>query len=133
MDKQYLLDVATRRTEIVWAKAQKAYPKQLGQTPMPEVRINARLKTTAGRAHYVQHMVEFSAELMWEHTEHFVRDTIPHEVAHIVTNLIFPNAKQHHGPEWKSMLEWLLNGAEAKTYHTLTNTVHAARKAKVTI
>lgn len=130
MDKQYLLDVATKRVSIIWEKAQKAYPKQLGQIPMPKVLINARLKTTAGMAHYNEHRVEFSAELMWEHTEHFVKDTIPHEVAHIIAHRVFPNAKQHHGPEWKNMLQWLLNGGKPETYHSLVNSVHCARKAK---
>ena len=131
MDKAYLLDVATKRVAIIWERAQKAYPKQLLNVSPPATLINTRLKTTAGYARYIEHRVEFSAELMWEHTEHFVQDTIPHEVAHILTHIIFPNAKQHHGPEWRNMLRWLRNGKEPMRFHTLVNSVHCARRAEI--
>lgn len=128
MDRVYLLDVATRRVAIVWATAQKIWPKALKDVKPPEVKINARLKTTAGRAWSGKHMVEFSAELMWEHTEHFIKDTIPHEVAHIVTDLRFPNEKTHHGQPWRDTM-FVLSGREPTRLHSMVNSEWEARKA----
>lgn len=128
MDKTYLLDVATKRVAIEWAKAQKIWPKTLANVNPPNVQINARLKTTAGRAWAGKHMVEFSAELMWEHTEQFVIDTIPHEVAHIVTDLRFPLEKAHHGQAWRDTM-FVLTGREPKRCHRMINSEWEARKA----
>ena len=129
MDRIYLLDVATRRVAIVWATAQKIWPKALKDVKPPEVKINARLKTTAGLAYSKAHRVEFSAELMWEHTEHFIKDTIPHEVAHIVTDLRFPDEKTHHGQPWRDTM-FVLSGREPKRCHSMVNSEWEAKKAK---
>lgn len=129
MDKAYLLDVATKRVAIEWAKAQKLWPQALANVKPPEVKINARLKTTAGYAYSQAHRVEFSAELFWEHTEHFVVDTIPHEVAHIITDLRFPNEKSHHGQPWRDTM-FVLSGREPKRLHNMINSEWEAKKAK---
>lgn len=127
MDRQYLLDVATKRVAIMWEKAQKAYPATRDVKP-PIVKINGRLKTTAGLAYCGEHRVEFSAELMWEHTDYFIADTIPHEVAHIVAELQHPGCRPH-GVEWKNAMKYL-SGIEAKRLHSMVNSVWAAKKAK---
>jgi len=127
MDRQYLLDVATRRVAIEWSKAQKAYPATRGVIA-PAVKINGRLKTTAGLAYGEAHRVEFSAELMWEHTENFVADTIPHEVAHIVADLQYPGCKAH-GAEWRAVMKFL-SGKEPSRLHNMVNSAWAAKKAK---
>ena len=129
MDKKYLQEVAQRRVAIVWATAQKIWPKALAKINPPEVKINARLKTTAGLAYSNAHRVEFSAELMWEHTEHYIKDTIPHEVAHIVTDLRFPNEKAHHGQAWRDTM-FVLSGREPKRLHSMINSEWEAKKAK---
>lgn len=127
MDIQYLNDVAVKRVGIEWARALREYP--LLPTKAPGVRIRKALKTTAGLAHYDKHMVDFSASLMWEHTEHFVKDTIPHEVAHIVTRLLYPKAKGHHNREWYYVMKTVYN-IDATRCHSLTNSEWEARKAK---
>ncbi len=126
MDKKYLQDVAERRVAIVWAKAQSIYLATVGQ-PVPAVKINARLKTTAGLAYSLAHRVEFCAQLMWEHTEQFIRDTIPHEVAHIVTDMQYPGARSH-GPEWRSVMK-TLSGIEATRCHQMVNSEWELAKA----
>lgn len=61
--------------------------------------------TAAGLAHRSGH-VEFNEVLMARHPEDF-DVTIIHEVAHIVTFKVFPNAKQAHGPEFKRVMRML--------------------------
>jgi SprT protein len=51
--------------------------------------------------------IELSEQLFLENIESFFENTIPHEVAHILTEILYPNAKQDHGPEWKSVMREL--------------------------
>lgn len=127
MDLIYLKDIAAKRVAFCWAKAVKAYP-MLAAKPVPSVRIRKALKTTAGLAHYSDHMVDFSASLMWEHQEHFLKDTIPHEVAHLVTRLVYPDVKGHHNAKWYDIMRNVY-GIKATRCHDLTNSEWEARKA----
>ena len=99
MDKQYLQDLAAYHVRTWWRKFLMVYP-DLGDTP--RVRMNARLKTTAGRAFLEDWIVELSPELMSEHTEQFCRDTIPHELAHLVAFKVYGDCG--HGKGWKSIV-----------------------------
>ena len=99
MDKQYLQDVAAYHVRIWWRKFLAVYP-QLGETP--RVKMNARLKTTAGRAFLEDWYIDLSPELMWEHTEQFCRDTIPHELAHLVAYRL--HGDEGHGAGWKGIV-----------------------------
>ncbi len=73
-------------------------------------------KGTAAGLAYHNGRVEFNEVLMGRHPEEF-DSTIIHEVAHIVTFKVFPNAKQNHGPEFKRVMKML--GAENPTsYHS---------------
>ena len=128
MDMQYLIAVAEKRVAIEWAKAVRAYPN-LAKLSSPKVRVRKDLKTTAGLAHYDAHLVDFSASLMWEHTEHFVKDTIPHEIAHLVTRRVYPNVKGHHNAEWYAIMRNVY-GIEAERCHSLINSEWEAKKAK---
>lgn len=100
MDKQYLQDVAAYHARVWWKRFLQVYPT-LGNTP--RVVLNARLKTTAGRAFLEGGYIELSPELMWEHTENFCRDTIPHELAHLVAYRI--HGDQGHGKGWKHIIK----------------------------
>lgn len=69
-------------------------------------------KGTAAGLAYTNGRVEFNEVLMERHPEEF-DTTIIHEVAHIVTFKVFPNAKQNHGPEFKRVMRML--GADNPT------------------
>ncbi len=68
----------------------------------------------AGTARCISWRLEFNEILMDENKDSFIQ-TIIHEVAHLVTHKLYPNAKQNHGPEFKYVITKL--GGEAKTYH----------------
>ena len=99
MDKQYLLDVANFHVRVWWKRFVDVYP-QLGA--IPAVKLNGRLKTTAGRAFLDDWYIDLSPELMWEHTEQFTRDTIPHELAHLVAYRL--HGDPGHGKGWKGIV-----------------------------
>lgn len=70
-------------------------------------------RTIAGKANYQEHSVYFNRILMVQEGFH---NTVVHEVAHLVTGTLFPDAKQHHGPEFKNVMRAL--GGIPSTYHS---------------
>ncbi len=74
------------------------------------------MKGIAGLAYcYENKRIELSQQLFLENMEDFFLKTIPHEVAHILTVILYPYAKQDHGPEWKSIMREL--GVQPKRCH----------------
>ena len=72
------------------------------------VSFRTDMKGIAGLAYcYNNKRIELSEQLFLENIEEFLSDTIPHEVAHILTAILYPDAKQDHGPEWKSIMRKL--------------------------
>ncbi len=63
--------------------------------------------TTAGRAQYGTNTVWFSPTLFSQNVETYLARTVPHEIAHLVTDALYPFAKRHHGPEWKRVMQLL--------------------------
>ena len=129
MDITYLQQVAEFNVQKQWARACVFYPS-LRKYEMPKTEISKRLKTTAGYAFFrPTNIVRFSAELMWEHTEHFVNDTIIHEVAHIVANNVF--GSKGHDAAWKKVM--LAMGVTPNRLHNMTNTKWEAQKAGIKV
>ena len=118
MDAQKIVNKLWSDCQDVWVK--------LENRQAPTVKINNRLKTTAGRAWYDLHMIDLSQELLTEHPEHFLMDTIPHEVAHLVAGIVYQD--YGHGQGWKKVLS--LMGWNTTRCHHLVNSLHEARKMK---
>lgn len=70
---------------------------------------------SAGLANFRLNLLKFNEVLAKENSESFM-NTIIHEVAHLVAKKKYPNMKQHHGPEWKSVFIKL--GGNGQTYHS---------------
>jgi SprT protein len=126
MNRIEMLQQVTTWSHSTWSRLEKMYPGQLGA--MPEIKLNARLKTTAGRCFWELRVVDFSVDLLGEYPEHFRMDTVPHELAHQVAYDIWPaSVRRCHGAEWQSVMRRL--GLEPSRCHDLINTKHAARRA----
>lgn len=97
-----ILNKARFSARFWWKKAEKAF-KALGYDigEMPEVSINNRLTSTAGRAWAEdgKGKIDLSRYLMERYPEYFTRDTIPHELAHIISNRLFNDGMHKAG--WK--------------------------------
>jgi SprT protein len=126
MDKTYLQEVAEFRIQFWWNKLKKEYPEI--QQEYPKVKLNNRLKTTAGRAFIGNkpQYIDLSLELFWEYTEEFLTDTIPHELAHLVAYTVFGD--EGHGKGWYSVLNKM--GIKTSRLHNMVNTKHEKRRAK---
>jgi SprT protein len=85
---------------------------------LPFVRFEKR-GTTAGTANRVSWEVNFNAGLMVDNFDLFMNDTIPHEVAHLVTDYVYgaqvkgfvrtrsgirKARRESHGKHWKSVM-----------------------------
>lgn len=126
MDKQYLQEVAEFRVHFWWNKFRTKYPQI--QKTYPKVKLNGRLKTTAGRAFIEDNpqYIDLSPELFWEYTEEFLHDTIPHELAHLVAYTVFGDSG--HGKGWKQIIQEF--NIPTKRLHDMVNTRHEKRKSK---
>lgn len=89
---------------------------------MPTVRYDVR-GTTAGLAFPGRWLVRFNAVLLTENVEDFLGRTVPHELAHLLTDRLYPRAmntgvtysggrfrrrkRSVHGWEWQSVMRTL--------------------------
>jgi SprT protein len=88
--------------EAAYAKAEKHYDQKFQR---PEVRYNIR-NTNGGEAHISKNLIRFNLTFLVENTEHFLKTTVPHEVAHHVAHAVYDKKPMNgkkvrpHGAEW---------------------------------
>lgn len=119
MDRKYLQDVADYNARIWWARLLKLWPS-IGAT-VPIVKLNNRLKSTAGRAFFSEGYIDLSTELFWEYTDRFVKDTIPHELAHLVAYRVYQD--EGHGKGWYHVIRTA--GIQTTRLHDMVNSARA--------
>lgn len=114
--------------ECIAAYVQKANERLGAQLPMPTCSFDLRGKTAgkalSGRrgrgtgpglsAQPVLH-VQLNSVLFQENVQSFLQDTIPHEVAHLVTRQLYGRGVASHGPEWQRVMRTL--GVEPRRTH----------------
>ena len=81
---------------------------------MPEVDFDISSIKIAGRA-YGSRKISFNPQYFSQ--ADFWNTVIGHEVAHIVTKIVYPNAKQAHGPEFRYVMR--VFGLNDSTYHSM--------------
>lgn len=87
--------------EVVVDCFNKALPAD--KIPFVDVQYRTNMKRCAGLA-YESNKIELNVQLLLAYTEKFISRTVVHEAAHLITNIMFPDAKQAHGPEWKHVM-----------------------------
>ena len=100
------------RIDECFAMAEQRYNQTFRK---PNVRFDKR-GTTAGTANYVKWELNFNMVLLNENVEHFVHQTVAHEVAHLVDHQVNGSLtrrfdsrgrrvkRQPHGPNWKRVM-----------------------------
>lgn len=58
----------------------------------------------AGVAHLTENKLRFNLQLYRENREDFLRQTVPHEVAHLIAHQLFGLTIQPHGEEWQLIM-----------------------------
>ena len=71
----------------------------------------------AGIARVRQKTIVISGPYLKAHPEEVINVTVPHEICHLYVHHHFPNAKQHHGKEFRYFMNLL--GLRGDTYHSL--------------
>lgn len=90
----------TRTLELARVK----FPKHC--FPTPKVRMDITGKC-AGIFHWYQDgetLLRFNLELFLDNKEDFIKNTVPHEVAHFVTWVISPRSRPH-GDVWRAIMQ----------------------------
>lgn len=103
--------------ENAWNNYSKTF--NLAPYKKPECIIINKSIRIAGFAYRNCNKVEFNLAYCMTEKDKFSR-TIYHEVAHIVQFLLFPNAKQAHGSEFRHIMN--SQGLDGSTYHTYSVT-----------
>lgn len=95
---------------------------------MPEVRYDLR-GTTAGQAFYKTWIIRLNTVLLLENVDDFIERTVPHELAHLACDKIYPEAhvrariagritkREPHGPKWQEIMR-ALGVAEVTRCHS---------------
>ena len=104
-----------------WNKVIRNFPN-VGT--IPDIKINKRLKTTAGRMDVAERVMDLSYDLLDLYPIEFGKNIIPHEFAHQVAYDIYGIGKNKgrnnwHGAEWCSVMGAL--GVPPETYHNMVN------------
>jgi SprT protein len=105
-DPQSFLILQKRCIEKVRFYVDKANAKLNIRMPMPKVRFGIE-GTTAGRAYYREHLVTFNPTLFAENVEHFLIQTVGHEVGHLAAFRWKGPGIRPHGEEWANVMWYL--------------------------
>lgn len=105
-------EIALKVIEIV-DKANKTFGMNMAY---PDITFFSKT-VKAGYAYKFKNLIAFNTVLARENSKEF-EHTIAHEIAHKITWALFPNAKQNHGPEFKSVMRRLGYDRENLTYHS---------------
>ena len=90
------------------------------RSSFPEPTIKMDLTgASAGGCWAKKKLIRFNITLMMENKEDFIKNTVPHEVAHYVTDILAPECKPH-GREWKAIMK--LFGVLPVIYHNYETT-----------
>jgi SprT protein len=115
-------------TETIQQIVNACFQKILGYVPAHRIQYRSIGRGIAGTASYATSTLTFDPFYIEQNPKAYMARTVPHEVAHLLTRMLYPEAKQHHGPEWRAIMKRL--GAEATTYHSYDTTNAPGRHAR---
>jgi len=88
--------------------------------PMPEVEVLFDLQgQAAGMVKIMRRgeiLVRYNPTLLNENGDHFLSQTIPHEIAHVVVHTLNRSRVRPHGPEWQQIMHFF--GAKTQRCHS---------------
>jgi predicted SprT family Zn-dependent metalloprotease len=123
-DKQKMLTEVTAKASATWKLATQLFGPKVGV--MPEIRMNARLTSTGGRAMtrtqknvainpMLVEWMDFSCFLLLHNHDEFLGQTVPHECAHFIALRVYGD--EGHGKGFKFVMEKL--GCRPERCHSM--------------
>ncbi|MCW3148419.1 SprT family zinc-dependent metalloprotease [Stutzerimonas stutzeri] len=89
------------RVEACYLQAE-AFFKQRFERPQVSFKLRGQ---KAGVAHLHDNLLRFNPQLYRENREHFLEQTVAHEVAHLIAHRMFGPRIQPHGEEWQLIMQ----------------------------
>lgn len=89
-----------QRVEACYQQAENFFKRTFKR---PHISLKLRGQK-AGVAHLHDNMLRFNPQLYRENSEHFLRQTVAHEVAHLIAHQLFGATIQPHGEEWQLIM-----------------------------
>lgn len=93
-------DLIAQRVEACYRQAEAFFKRSF---PRPAVSLDLRGQK-AGIAYLQENRLRFNATLYQGNREHFLRQTVAHEVAHLVAHQVFGGSIRPHGQEWQMIM-----------------------------
>ncbi|MDE1167166.1 MAG: SprT family zinc-dependent metalloprotease [Pseudomonas sp.] len=93
-------ELLNTRVESCFQQAE-AFFKRPFQRPLVSLKLRGQ---KAGVAHLHENLLRFNPQLYRENTEHFLKQTVAHEVAHLVAHQLFGDTIAPHGEEWQLIM-----------------------------
>lgn len=109
--------ITQEQIDRVIAVVDECTRKIIGHSLEINIRFCHDMGRCAGIAYYDGFKIDLNLPLFLNNEKEFLSVTIPHEVAHLLTWMLHPNAKQNHGPEFKKILSQL--SSNTSTYHSM--------------
>lgn len=100
------------RVDACFCQAEVFFERRLAR---PQVSLQLRGQK-AGVAYPRENLLRFNARLYEENREDFLRQTVAHEVAHLVAFQLFGMGIRPHGEEWQRIMQEVY-GLPAKRCH----------------
>ncbi|MFI8481286.1 SprT family zinc-dependent metalloprotease [Pseudomonas sp. NPDC078700] len=95
-----MLDQIHERVEACYLQAEAFFKQPFVR---PEVCFKLRGQK-AGVAHLTENKLRFNPQLYRENQQDFLKQTVPHEVAHLIAHHLFGLSIQAHGEEWQLIM-----------------------------
>ncbi|MGN5519041.1 SprT family zinc-dependent metalloprotease [Halopseudomonas sp. Lyrl_26] len=97
------MELIMHRLEECYQLAERHFNRSF---PRPQVTLDLRGQK-AGVAYLYRNLLRFNGQLYRENAEDFLRQTVPHEVAHLLAHTLYGERIRPHGKEWKGLMTGL--------------------------
>jgi SprT protein len=97
------MELIMHRLEECYQLAERHFNRPF---PRPQVTLDLRGQK-AGVAYLYRNLLRFNGQLYRENAEDFLRQTVPHEAAHLLAHALYGERIRPHGKEWKGLMTGL--------------------------
>lgn len=95
-----MLEQLNSRVESCYQLAEDFFKRPF-KRPVVSLKLRGQ---KAGVAHLHENLLRFNPQLYRENAEDFLKQTVPHEVAHLVAHQLFGDRIAPHGEEWQLIM-----------------------------
>ncbi|WP_432467222.1 SprT family zinc-dependent metalloprotease [Agarivorans sp. Z349TD_8] len=102
----------SQQVEACFQQAERFYQRAFTR---PEIVLSARRSKVAGSANLIQWRLRFNQHFYQQQPQHFLAQTVPHEVAHLICHALYGRIKPH-GKEWQTLMQQVFHCSPTTTH-----------------